>query len=269
MTTDSQLSKKVSVWVLVISISFLLGSCKSNPGDSSNSKSNTEIYFHDMKTLVVDVFYEPGAEPYVGTTAGGRNYWSFLEDNLKALFDGRSVTINVYKTLETMNALSAQNKSSWSALQIVDLGNANQKSSANSSEIHFSIFFLNGYAVGSDGQVNQNTIGFSVTGTRFIAMFKDVIRSTGSTQVAIVPKYVEQSTLIHEMGHALGLVNNGLTLTSSHHDSTHGAHCSNTNCVMYYLNEGKSDAQSFAQQLISSGSTIMFDSACLNDAKSF
>lgn len=264
-----QLLKKVSIITLVILFGPLLNSCKSNSGESATSKSNTEIYFHDMKTLVVDVFYEPGAEPYIGTTAGGRNYWSFLEDNLKALFDGRSVTITVYKTLEMMNALSAQNKSSWSALQVVDLGNANQKVSVNSNEIHFSIFFLNGYALGSDGQINQNTIGFSVTGTRFVAMFKDVIRSTGSSPAAIVPKYVEQSTLIHEMGHALGLVNNGLTLTSSHHDSSHGAHCSNTNCVMYYLNEGKSDAQSFAQQLIASGSTVMFDSACLNDAKAF
>lgn len=172
MTMILQISKKISFSVFVILFGLILNSCKSNSGDSATSKSNTEIYFHDMKTLVVDVFYEPGAEPYIGTTAGGRNYWSFLEDNLKALFDGRNVTITVYKTLETMNALSAQNKSSWSTLQVVDLGNANQKTSTNSNEIHFSVFFLNGYAVGSDGQVNQNTIGFSVTGTRFIAMFK-------------------------------------------------------------------------------------------------
>lgn len=258
--------------ILILLVAVMLGglpSCKSSSSETTNTKSNTEIYFHDMKTLVVDIFYEPGAEPYVGTTAGGRNYWSFLEDNLKALFEGRNVTINVFKTLETMNVLSAQNKSSWTALQVVDLGNVHQKSAADSSEIHFSIFFLNGYAVGSDGQVNQNTIGFSVTGTRFIAMFKDVIRSTGATAAAVIPKYVEQSTLIHEMGHALGLVNNGITLTSAHHDSSHGAHCSNTNCVMYYLNEGKSDAQNFAQQIMTSGSTVMFDSACLSDAKSF
>ena len=256
------------LFVVVLFTLFVFSSCKSSSSDSGTTpSSNTQIYFHEMKTLVVDVYYESGAEPYEGKpTTNGNYYWNIFEDNLKALFSGRSVTISVPKELTSMYPITSQNKTTWSALEVVDLGNKFQKASSDSSEIHFSVFFLKGNALGSDGQVNTNTIGFSVTGTRFIAMFKDVIKSTGSL---LVPKYVEQSTLVHEMGHALGLVNNGLTLTSSHHDSSHGAHCTNTNCVMYYLNEGKSDAISFVNQIITSGSTVMFDEACLNDAKSF
>jgi len=96
-----------------------------------------------------------------------------------------------------------------------------------------------------------------------------VIRSTGAHPNGAVPKFVEQSTLIHEMAHALGFVNNGLPLKTAHQDSAHGAHCSNPNCVMYYLNEGKSDMVNFVQQYILSGNTVMMDSQCLQDAQSF
>ena len=103
-------------------------------------------------------------------------------------------------------------------------------------------------------------------GTTVIAMFKDVITASGGT---VTQKYVEQATLIHEAAHALGLVNNGLPMVATHHDSAHGAHCDNSNCVMYYLNEGTSDLATFVATYILSGSAVMFDDKCLNDARTY
>ena len=88
-------------------------------------------------------------------------------------------------------------------------------------------------------------IGFSINDTPIIAVFKDVVVTSGGPAVQ---KFVEQSTLVHEMGHALGFVNNGVPLASSHQDSVHGAHTVNSNCIMYWLNEGASDMAAFVQQ---------------------
>jgi hypothetical protein len=94
-------------------------------------------------------------------------------------------------------------------------------------------------------------------------MFKPVIASAAS--LPNVRKFVEQSTLVHEFGHAVGLVNNGVAMVSAHQDTAHGAHDTSSACVMYYANEGASDAAQFAQRYITTGNEVIFDSACLAD----
>jgi hypothetical protein len=78
-------------------------------------------------------------------------------------------------------------------------------------------------------------------------------------------RFVEQSTMIHELAHAIGLVDNGVPLAAAHRDPDHGAHCDDDRCVMYYLNEGASDAAAFVQQRVLTGNTILFDDSCLAD----
>ena len=97
-------------------------------------------------------------------------------------------------------------------------------------------------------------------------MFKDVIKATGGN---FVQRYVEQSTLVHEMGHALGFVNNGIPMASPHQDTEHGAHTTNSNCVMYYLNEGASDMASFVGRFITGGDINMWGPEVLSDAEAF
>jgi hypothetical protein len=102
-------------------------------------------------------------------------------------------------------------------------------------------------------------------GTGVIAMFKDVIRSTNVPAFPNVVRFVEQSVLVHEGAHAIGLVDNGVKLASQHKDAEHGAHCTNDRCVMYWLNEGATDAAQFARMYVISGESILFDAACLGD----
>ena len=99
-----------------------------------------------------------------------------------------------------------------------------------------------------------------------IAMFKPVIESTSVGPLGVVERYVEQATLVHEFGHAVGLVNNGLPLTSEHHDAEHGAHCNNEDCVMYYQVEGASAMVDFVLNRVTSGDVVLFADDCLADA---
>jgi hypothetical protein len=96
-------------------------------------------------------------------------------------------------------------------------------------------------------------------------MFKDVIESTNVLLQPNVVRYVEQSTLIHELAHSIGLVDNGVHMASAHKDASHGAHCDNPDCVMFWQNDGSQDAADFAQQKLLTGSSILFDAKCLAD----
>ena len=219
------------------------------------------LHFTRPPQLQIKVFYEVGAEPYISDTPLLK-YWSILEQNMEALYAGREVEpqLVVPKELNQMVSMPASGDLKWTTDEVVKLAQKMNPVSDSS----FQIFFLNGRANDGDG-----IIGFHINGTRIIAIFKEVVRSTGSGAGQMVPKYVEQATLIHEMGHALGLVNNGVPMQEEHQDLAHGAHCSDKNCVMYWANEGTSGLANFSQRAINEGNIIMFGDKCLKDTRSY
>lgn len=78
-----------------------------------------------------------------------------------------------------------------------------------------------------------NVLGASFGPTQ-IAVFKDQLRSSfGSSEPAL-----EGRVLVHEMGHELGLVNEGIPMITPHEDPAHPAHCDNSSCVMFWTLHG-------------------------------
>ena len=45
---------------------------------------------------------------------------------------------------------------------------------------------------------------------------------------------LEESDVIHEIGHLMGLVNLGTPMVVNHEDPTHAYHCNDRNCAMYF-----------------------------------
>lgn len=257
-------------------IACVIPAC-SKKGDTSSSFDSPTNYFSTMTSLTIEIAYEPGAEPFIGSfTAAApspftsRNYWDITEENLKALFQGRTkaVTVTVPKTIETMTAIPAQNQTGWTSTMITNLAAQYRQHPSTATEGYLFLIFLKGYYE-SDGAQQPEVIGVNISGTPYTAVFKDVVSSTGLSPTGRVPKYVEQSTVVHELGHALGLVNNGVPPSTSHQDTAHGAHCTNSDCVMYYLNEGKTDLVAFVQAAETSGSLVIFKDECLNDTKQY
>jgi hypothetical protein len=261
-------------FVVIMYILFLFFSgCSGDGGNSSSSSEQSSLELvTDIPTLYstvsqinVNVFYEPDAEPYEGNTQNGLAYWSMLEANIAALFESRSLIPNIYvpRTVREMTELPEQNKSSWTAQDVYNLAESVISGYSSSPKACFYVFFVNGY-LSEDGKNVASVIGASITGTPIIVVFKDVVRSTGASPTLV--KYVEQTTLVHEFGHAMGLVNSGVTLSSAHQDTAHGHHCSNNDCVMYWLNEGLSDLMAFVQQYMATNNPVMFGQECLDDA---
>jgi hypothetical protein len=231
---------------------------------------SSQYYFKSSKRIVMDVIYESGHPPYTLTNLQSNPLWQITEENLVALFLGRSTLpeIVVPKRLEDMREISVQNKSSWTVQGILGLAQEHRIGQSSETVSHFVVLFLGGYF--NDGSKDYpTTVGVSLGGTTIIAIFKDVVKSTESLSNPLVSRYVEQATVIHEMGHALGLVDNGLPMKDAHKDAEHGPHCNNPDCVMYWLNEGKENLQQFMVRFIQSGNMILFDDKCLRDSREY
>jgi hypothetical protein len=232
---------------------------------------NTQNYFKATKKLVVDVIYESGQAPYTNLTIQGSPLWQLTEENIAALYLGRKVIpeLVIPKELTQMKEISVQNKKSWTAQDLINLAQEHRTGQSSEELSHFVVLFVAGY-FNNGSQDFTNTIGISLGGTTIVAIFKDVVKTmdTGLGN-PLVPKYLEQATVIHELGHALGLVDNGLPMHEPHKDPENGPHCENQKCVMYWMNEGHQNLRQFVIRMINEGSVIMFDEQCLNDTRKF
>lgn len=234
---------------------------------------NPSVFFSTMTSMTVEIAYEPGAEPYTGNAPaalGGYPLWQFVRDNLQTLFVGRTITVTVPTTIEEMSAIPAQNKTSFTDSDILAIAGAYRKGRSTATTGSFFLVLLNGY-YNLNGAQNTSVIGVNIAGTTVTALFKPVILSTAlGTTLATVPKYVELSTAVHEVGHALGLVNNGIPLFSQHQDAANGKHCNNALCVLYYQNDGVVGLKNFVTNFVITGSTTtLYDENCRNDAKNY
>ncbi len=83
-----------------------------------------------------------------------------------------------------------------------------------------------------------------------------------SGRIGQVSRTTFYSTVLdHEFAHLPGLVNLGSAMQKSHKDITHGYHCSNTYCLMYFGVENK-DFTGFI-----AGNIPVLDADCLADLK--
>lgn len=212
----------------------------------------------EVERLIVEVHYQPDASPHVGST--GRA-WDLTRVNLEALVQAAAVEVVVPGSQQEMYPLPASGDIDYTADELLELVEEHRQARNSGSQRVFSVLLLDGYYADEDGREDQ-VLGVSLGDTGVVALFERVVAASGT---ALVRTFVEQSTLMHEIGHAVGLVNNGLPMVTSHQDRVHGNHCTNPDCVMYYLNEGGSDLVEFVRRL-QNGDAIVFGDECLADA---
>lgn len=211
----------------------------------------------------IEIDYESGQAPYTGQVIGFGDTFALSNANLNRLFAGRK-TLTLPTSTAAMQDIGAVADEELTVADLLALSEQHRDQADGASVRTYHVMFVSGNFADGSG-VQAGVLGVSIGDTGVVAMFKDVIESTGVAGFPNLERFVEQSVLIHELGHAFGLVANGVATTSAHHDEPHGAHCSNDRCVMYWLNEGASDMAAFAQQYVISGDAILFDDACLAD----
>jgi hypothetical protein len=218
-----------------------------------------------VTTVRFEIDYETGNEPYTGPILAFGDTFDISVANLERLFSGtRDVELpTTTAEMEDIGAVGDEELTTSDLLALADEHRDEADDIAGGLKT-FYLVWVSGYFTDGDGP-NEGVLGVSIGDTGVVAMFKDVIESTGTPALPNLERFVEQSTLVHEVGHAVGLVDNGVPPTSDHVDEEHGAHCTNDACVMFWLNEGASDAAMFARDYVTSGDAILFDDACLAD----
>jgi len=242
--------------VLGLGLSLLPFASCDGPGPASDGP---EIGDADLTTVHVEVDYQPGAEPYTGSRS-----WGLFQENVDALFEGTGVTVIAPSELSEMQELAAAEQEDFTSSDLLALSEASLDTAADDHTRVFHVLWIDGYYADDEGR-QDGVLGVSIGRTGVIAMFKPVIESLGFTDV--VRRFGEQATLIHEFGHAAGLVNNGVDMVDDHQDEEHGAHCDNDACVMFWANEGAGDLAEFVGRYVTSGETVLFDASCRQDVQ--
>ena len=250
-------------WRAAVSSLLFLAACSS---DSPATVDAPNPFATGVRTVAVEVDYAKGAEPYVGGEGQVSDIWRLTRDNLDALFQKKRA-LTVPSTLDQMEALDGVPTGDLTTDQILDVAARHRQGKSTADTVSYYVLFLDGY-LSENGQRKTDVLGVSIGHTGVVAMFKPVIRGADVRAFPGVVRFTEQSVLIHELGHAVGLVDNGLPLTNAHKDDANGAHCKNPQCVMYYANDGARDALQFARRFATSGSTVVFGNECTSDAAS-
>lgn len=105
-----------------------------------------------------------------------------------------------------------------------------------------------------------NVVGIAYRNTAVCLFGKTIQANSGGINQASRVK-VESGVLLHEIGHLLGLVNNGTGMVTRHEDGDNRAHCTNTSCLMYYTIE------TTGLMNMLNNNIPQFDANCLNDLR--
>lgn len=103
--------------------------------------------------------------------------------------------------------------------------------------------------------------GVSYRNTAMVVFEKTIQDNLKNESLANLTK-METGVLEHEMGHLLGLVNNGLPMLTPHEDAAHKFHCTNRNCLMYHAMEG-------GLQKMAGDAVPLLDANCIKDLKGY
>lgn len=122
-----------------------------------------------------------------------------------------------------------------------------------------------------DGQYKGGQVLGVAWGSTHLVVFKETIERScrsglGSTLGERVCESAEQGVWVHELGHLLGLVNNGLRMVAPHESAEHPGHDGSDRCVMFWAFDTTASLDKVARELLGGGAVnLQFDDACKAD----
>ncbi len=252
---------RVAGWIVAAGAIVL--AC-SSPEPVKAAPTPSPAFLGGTQRVVLEVDYAPGAAPYVGDVPLlFPDVWVLSQSNLERLLPGKTVTIP--HKIEEMEALDDPGTTEFTADAVLALAKTHRGQKTEGAVASFYAVWLRGYYKDDKGVVHDDVLGISIGDTGVLALFKPVIQSGALPGVSATSRILEQATLIHELGHTLGLVNNGISMVTPHQDVKHGAHCTNPKCIMYWENEGRAYASNFVKDYVKTGNDVLFGPECLAD----
>lgn len=182
-------------------------------GASANELLSSGKY----KSLKIEVQYMTGFAPDAAALNQLQNFLStYLNKPAGITIVTKEIASSANTTL-TVNDAIAIEKQNRSAFSMND-------------QIAVYILYTNG------NYTDNNVLGLAYRNTSVVLFGKKIHDNSGAIGQTSRTK-LEATVLEHEMGHLLGLVDLGSPMQTPHKDATHGNHCNNQNCLMYYASE--------------------------------
>lgn len=248
-------------------------------GPERDTGANPRFLLDQVTELNLEVAYETGAAPYAGTYQGMRT-WKITEDNVDAIYAtrGRNVHLYVPDELALMTEIPRQPQTTWSQTELRGLEKKYRSARSAGEEGRIFLLFVNGYYRDPDTQqAATHVMAVTLSNSTVVVVFKPVIQG-GGLYSELSLRWTEQSTVVHELGHVIGLVDNGVphlhtadsgVSASAASDAAATGHCANPNCVMYWAHEGFSSLINMTSRARTSGSLLLFGQECLQDLERF
>jgi hypothetical protein len=208
-----------------------------SPGASANDLLSADAY----DRLIVQVQYVEGHRP---SDAGLQH----LEDFLNARLNKPSAVV-----MEIDAPLRIQTQAIYSTADVRAIEQRHRTAYTEGTTLAIYMLFLDGEYAGE-----PNVLGIAYNNTS-MAVFEEKIEQYTGGPVEPPAATVEGAVASHEVGHLLGLVNNGTTMQRQHQDEPNGHHCDDPDCLMYYAVR----TTDFIANLL--GGVPTLDQDCLDD----
>jgi hypothetical protein len=125
-------------------------------------------------------------------------------------------------------------KYTWDEIQALE--NAHRSRHTSGDTVALYVVYVAGGS--QDDSSSGKVLGAAYHGTSIVMFKGNIDASTGGTLSGKPPTtYLERAVLVHEAGHAMGLVNLGAPMQTNHEDGGHPHHSSNQQSVMYWAVE--------------------------------
>ncbi|HUR68526.1 MAG TPA: hypothetical protein VM370_04710 [Candidatus Thermoplasmatota archaeon] len=207
---------------LAITLALLVAGCTLGPRRDERPYYAQVLGDDEFTDLVVEIDHAPGREPS-----------QLAREHL--LEELRNVTAKTRISIRIDASLKDEPSHRWTSEQLVAL-----EASVRSTEHAAPVAVL--HVLYPAGEYTKDGVaGVTVSGTQIgpVTVFLDTLQKLQSPAgplplPAQARDEVERATLLHEAGHAMGLVNNGLPMVAPHEDRENPGHSTNRQSVMWW-----------------------------------
>jgi hypothetical protein len=263
-TDDARAARMTSTRVLPLAFAFALACTPSasnvdaaTDAPSSSTRSRPERYIRgdlDMR-LVIELDAVAGTTPRAAAQ-------SELVSRLGTLLDKPGgITVVSSDVISSRGADHA-----WTFAELTALGDETFDDDTTPGTVVMHVMWIDGHD--ADDTSSGAVLGVS-WGNLHIAMFHDTIERTCSGNVVLGERLCTETQYgvwLHEVGHTIGLVDDGIPMVTPHSDAAHGAHDSNSSCLMYWAYDGSAGLDLIQSALLGGSSGAPdFDANCLAD----
>lgn len=244
---------RILKFVFVSFLIFLPYSCKKDSDRRIKKYHRQEVGYsahdilsdEDYKSITIEIIYMTGFRP---TDEAVTNLKQLVAANCN-----KPAGINL-----VFREINAQGKSAYSIEDVKAIENANRQEFTYKKDLATCFLFLDGPS--AENQGSAMVLGQAYFNTSMVIYEKSLKDHSGGLGEPELYK-LETTVINHEFGHILGLVNLGSAMYNSHQDAAHGAHCDNSDCLMYW----EVETGSIFDNLIGNVPIPTFDQNCRKD----